>query len=438
MGKVFQFPVIGSTIFILFTLSITVCSLKVHDGSFSIQKKVLEVERKLKHLKKHSKKTIQSEDGDIIDCIDIKKQPAFDHPALKSHKIQMEPTYILAKEETTGTGTINKNKTKIDKMMKRRGEESSLIMASQLWKRSGRCPKGTIPVRRIRKETMLKSHSIKDYGRKKPSFSHHHVGHLNKNLESLVQQQNRSKAILFTYGYGYLGAKGDIKVCNPLVEKDDEYSTSQVALLSGSYNDFECVEAGWAVNPSVYGDRQTRLFVYWTADGSKKTGCFDLTCPGFIQTSNEIALGAAIHPISIPGDLPYQITIYIYKDPITSNWWVQYGEKTNIGYWPPELFGVICYHAQSVEWGGEVYSSTIGHTPHTTTQMGNGQFASYFEGSSYVKRMRIHDNSETLKIPEWAYAYTDEYNCYGVFYMIDYVEDPEFYYGGPGRNPMCP
>lgn len=49
------------------------------------------------------------------------------------------------------------------------------------------------------------------------------------------------------------------------------------------------------------------------ADGSKKTGCFDLTCPGFVQTSNEIALGAAIYPISIPGGLPYQITIYIYN-----------------------------------------------------------------------------------------------------------------------------
>lgn len=106
------------------------------------------------------------------------------------------------------------------------------------------------------------------------------------------------------------------------------------------------------VNPSVYGDRQTRLYVYWTvsfliivhfasrhqifhklfiscfahkimfhhimscsyqADGSKRTGCFDLTCPGFIQTSNQIVLGAAIYPISNPTGLPYQITVYIYE-----------------------------------------------------------------------------------------------------------------------------
>ncbi|KAL2317889.1 hypothetical protein Fmac_031765 [Flemingia macrophylla] len=192
------------------------------------------------------------------------------------------------------------------------------------------------------------------------------------------------------------------------------------------------------VNPSVYGDRQTRLFVYWTADASKKTGCFDLTCPGFVQTSNEIALGAAIYPISIPGGLPYKITIYIYKDPYTNNWWVQYGEKTNIGYWPPELFEAICHNAESVEWGGEVYSSTIGHTPHTATQMGSGQFGSVLTDSSSITRMRIHDNSEALKIPEWVYDYSDEYNCYDGWYMKDYVEDPDFFYGGPGRNFKCP
>jgi hypothetical protein len=30
-----------------------------------------------------------SEDGDIIDCVDIYKQPAFDHPALKNHTIKV-------------------------------------------------------------------------------------------------------------------------------------------------------------------------------------------------------------------------------------------------------------------------------------------------------------------------------------------------------------
>jgi len=36
-------------------------------------------------------------------------------------------------------------------------------------------------------------------------------------------------------------------VCYPFVEKDDEYSTAQVSLKRGSYNDYELVESGWAV-----------------------------------------------------------------------------------------------------------------------------------------------------------------------------------------------
>lgn len=31
----------------------------------------------------------QSPDGDIIDCVHISHQPAFDHPYLKDHKIQV-------------------------------------------------------------------------------------------------------------------------------------------------------------------------------------------------------------------------------------------------------------------------------------------------------------------------------------------------------------
>jgi len=41
---------------------------------------------------------LQSEDGDIIDCIDIYKQPAFDHPALRNHKIQVHTLLVAIYE----------------------------------------------------------------------------------------------------------------------------------------------------------------------------------------------------------------------------------------------------------------------------------------------------------------------------------------------------
>ncbi|KAM7528636.1 hypothetical protein LguiB_032046 [Lonicera macranthoides] len=52
-----------------------------------------EVQKHLNRLNKPAIKSIQSPDGDIIDCVHISHQPALDHPFLKDHKIQMRPSY---------------------------------------------------------------------------------------------------------------------------------------------------------------------------------------------------------------------------------------------------------------------------------------------------------------------------------------------------------
>jgi hypothetical protein len=67
----------------------------------------------------------------------------------------------------------------------------------------------------------------------------------------LILRYANQVAILLTAGYSYSGVKGDIKVWNPRVESDNEYSTSQVSLKSGPYYDFESVEAGWAVSKTL-------------------------------------------------------------------------------------------------------------------------------------------------------------------------------------------
>ncbi|KAG6527875.1 hypothetical protein ZIOFF_010009 [Zingiber officinale] len=47
-----------------------------------------EVQRHLKKLNKQVIKSIKSPDGDIIDCVHISKQPAFNHLLLKNHTVQ--------------------------------------------------------------------------------------------------------------------------------------------------------------------------------------------------------------------------------------------------------------------------------------------------------------------------------------------------------------
>ncbi|KAI3956815.1 hypothetical protein MKW92_020814 [Papaver armeniacum] len=382
------------------------------------------VDEKLKLLNKHSLKTIQTEYGDVIDCVDIYKQTAFDHPSLKNHTLQMKPSFYPA--------TMSKN-------------GSSMQAMSQSWWKSGSCP-----------IELLNATSLENYGRKNPNVVYsnrstirqetnktHAFNFLDKNGTSNFLNGtsnnlyvNRSvstllSAMLITEGYSYIGAKGDINVWNPYIEKTNEYSTAQIWLVSGSREGMESVEAGWMVNPTLYGDTKTRFFIYWTADGSHTTGCFDLTCTGFVQTNREVALGSPIEPVSSEFGPQYEIAIFIFMDVNTSNWWLLLNHK-EVGYWPGELFVLLRGSAKVVQFGEGV--------KHTSTAMGSGGDArDMYTGAAYIHHVRIIDYSLTEKYPEWVMEYMDEPYCYSAYNYVQYIKEPEFYFGGHGShwNPYC-
>ncbi|CAI8583558.1 unnamed protein product [Vicia faba] len=62
-------------------------------GMQSVLKEDLELERQLNILNKPPIKSIHTMSGYIVDCVDINKQPAFDHPLLKNHKLQKKPIF---------------------------------------------------------------------------------------------------------------------------------------------------------------------------------------------------------------------------------------------------------------------------------------------------------------------------------------------------------
>ncbi|CAN0878101.1 hypothetical protein LINGRAHAP2_LOCUS12293 [Linum grandiflorum] len=77
-------------------------------------------------------KTIVVED-ETIDCVNIHKQPAFNHPLLKNHTLQFAPSSY----PTGSKSKVSVNSTK----------------HVQLWHRNGEyCPKGTVPI--LRSSTM--------------------------------------------------------------------------------------------------------------------------------------------------------------------------------------------------------------------------------------------------------------------------------------------
>jgi hypothetical protein len=48
------------------------------------------IQNQLLKLNKPAVKTIQSPDGDVIDCVWSRSQPAFDHPLLQNHILQVQ------------------------------------------------------------------------------------------------------------------------------------------------------------------------------------------------------------------------------------------------------------------------------------------------------------------------------------------------------------
>ncbi|KAJ0865654.1 putative neprosin activation peptide [Helianthus annuus] len=84
-------------------------------------------------------------------------QPAFDHPLLKNHTIKMRPIYH--------PNPVDDNK--VSSMVNATADRHSSSSITQLWHSNGKCPKGTIPIRRTKKEDILRASSVDSYGKKK-------------------------------------------------------------------------------------------------------------------------------------------------------------------------------------------------------------------------------------------------------------------------------
>ncbi|KAK7843957.1 hypothetical protein CFP56_011808 [Quercus suber] len=84
-----------------------IISYQVNGTRTTSKEEELELERQLKLINKPPVKSIQTEFGSIVDCVDINKQLAFDHPLLKDHKIQERPRFALRRTKMQVSYEIN-------------------------------------------------------------------------------------------------------------------------------------------------------------------------------------------------------------------------------------------------------------------------------------------------------------------------------------------
>ncbi|XP_027352102.1 uncharacterized protein LOC113862967 [Abrus precatorius] len=420
-------PAVHHLLLLGFFLSLLLQSVLVESSSLNYTRyrkvsslRLQRIQRHLDNINKPPVLTIESPDGDLIDCVHKRKQPALDHPLLRNHKIQKVPT-------------------KMPKGMKVKREENIVSEGAwQMWHQNGtRCPKGTVPIRRSTVHDVLRAKSLYDFGKKQRRFP------LTRRIDApyVVSANGHEHAIAYTgSSQDVYGAKATINVWDPSIQVVNEFSLSQIWILSGSFDgsDLNSIEAGWQVSPELYGDSRPRLFTYWTSDAYQATGCYNLLCAGFVQTNSRIAIGAAISPISSYDANQYDITILIWKDPRVGNWWMSFGDGTLVGYWPEELFTHLANHATMVEWGGEVVN-TRANGEHTSTQMGSGHFSEDgFGKASYFRNIEIVDTDNSLTSVHDILTLAENTNCYDIKSSYSNEWGTYFYYGGPGNNPQCP
>ncbi|OMO84782.1 hypothetical protein COLO4_21841 [Corchorus olitorius] len=189
------------------------------------------------------------------------------------------------------------------------------------------------------------------------------------------------------------------------------------------------------VSPSLNGDSLTRLFTYWF--GENKTQCYNTRCPGFVSTHRKVGPDYPLRPTSTYGGQQYTLTLFIYQDPKTGNWWFGVSNwRIVIGYWPKELLPKLSNGANHVAWGGIAIADKQGNSP----PMGSGHLPnSDCMRSCFFKSIKFQNNIRSKKFltpnDDATIHYVDKSGCYGIMDTKD-CGHKEFHYcftfGGPG------
>ncbi|KAI3874132.1 hypothetical protein MKX03_001780 [Papaver bracteatum] len=312
----------------------------------------LDLEAQLNSLNKPPVKTIQTSWGDLFDCIEFHKQPAFDHPLLKKYNNSIMEKIVSRKSDTMVVSGVDG------------------------------CPRGTVPIRRTTKEDLIRAKSL-------------------SMMSSPLSSSNARPGVEYRAGVSYLkmgetfyGARGIVSVWNPKVNQD-QFSSAEISLKSGPQEKTSAIKFGWTVNPQLYGDNVTRTFAYWTGDGGHTSGCYNTLCKGFVQVHQTHTPVMFFRNTSEIGYPPVAITMEISLERETGKWWLIIERDIKIGFWPQELFPLFSPGVEYIYWGGRIKSDKDGVGPEMTSGIKlsiDPEFTGFFEA------LEIKDkNDHTVK-----------------------------------------
>ncbi|EFH42562.1 hypothetical protein ARALYDRAFT_919113 [Arabidopsis lyrata subsp. lyrata] len=191
------------------------------------QEENLELEMQLKLLNKPALKTVKTEYGDVYDCVDFYKQPAFDNPLLKDHDFHfdMKPNEIQI-STTRGSKDFSSNKMKAFE-----------------FKGVG-CPRGTVPIKRITKEDLIRLRNSTGsiiHPQTVDELGLHFAGAHVNNRELDNMKLGGAEAYFSLYQTPDVGQM--------------QFSSGLIKVAAGD----DVIKTGWTVNPTLYGDNLCRF-----------------------------------------------------------------------------------------------------------------------------------------------------------------------------------
>ncbi len=369
------------------------------------------------------------ESGAVYDCIPVEQQPSL--RGLKSH-VPVAPD-APQHEEIGGTKAPHKDILAVSPLGPDKKDRFGNVMY---------CPEGAIPMRRVTMEDLTRFGTLRDFFSKGPG----EAGRPPRASEppmvpptsQALEVQERQTTVQATHRWAHAfqlvsnsGGHSFLCIYDPPIGTDQIFSLSQHWYVGGDGANLQTIECGWQVYPALYGDTKPHLFTYWTADDYNRTGCYNLTCPAFVQTSNVISPGMVVGPTSVVGGPQYAMELAYWHT--GGRWWLYYNGTSGsnaIGYYPDSLYqgGALSGSASEIDYGGE----TVGTT--TFPPMGSGHFAEEgWQKAAFQRTIAYYTpqamiNANLTPSQAWPNCYTAKVEMFGSPWF------ETLWYGGPGGN----
>ncbi|CAN1777937.1 hypothetical protein LINPERHAP1_LOCUS14238, partial [Linum perenne] len=254
----------------------------------------------------------QTKYGDWYDCVDFYEQPAFDHPLLKDHKYEYKSSSRYQASDEFGINPFD------------------------IWLNGKGCPDNTVPIKRVTKEDLIRINKVTE-------------------LAYRINDNPGVQVAVLKLASKVFGGGTDAAIFHPTVQ-NNQYSASRMKFENGP----DSISVGWTVNPTLYPDNETHLFVY---TATKDLQCYNTYCPGFIRMSSRVPPDIKLNIYPEIGKSVWAIPLFVYKDVESGDYFFNVGsDNFTVGSWPQKIFTGLADSISTIEWGGEVYSPP-GTTP---------------------------------------------------------------------------